>query len=777
MAPGLFRKRRAPAAHADAPLALPPAPPPASTVPRPPPTTTAQTATTSIAEPPRSYAQLADLADEIVASSWDPKLPLHLWLDGVGKLATESEVCRNEGNYDMAFVRAATVLKLLNEVLPYHHPDWRTLTSAQLELARQQVAAASSLYTALKTHLIRRTTSFYASRSSASSSRASTPTPTSSAHPPSHSPALTLRNTVTTAATVYRDGPGPAHGPPPAPGAHPRRSGLQPHEPAPPRANRLRAAFSRAHSHPGSAAGGAAGGRAAQGALPEPGAADDAAEDAGSPLGLSSVDELVPRGQGRRIPKLGEAIERAPLAPSSAGWNAPPRGYEAAAQQPSAPMPLPGDDDGSEEDEGAKGAAQVPRGEVVGATWAHARAHAAAWPPPPLATPAYGSTAAAGWSVGPSRPNSYAEPAARTAPQAAPPPSLDSAWPPTQHHYAHASQHPHPHAPPAPPSQPAALGSHPPQPHFPPPFPPHLVPPVAPVAPHPPSASLPASRAPPPGPSAPPATTPTPEPFLLPKHDSLVGPPAPSAPSPAPSSPSPAPAASLGGGYGSVGALAQSFAALAVREEDEVRAGGGAGELSHAAEPVARNEAGVPLRPVVLPSRLISHFMHVVAAHNTALNIETCGLLLGTQHKDGKFVVSHLLVPKQEGTSDTCTATNDEETFAFQEQRGLMTLGWIHTHPTQSIFLSSLDLHTHLGFQLLLREAIAVVCAPSALDDEPQCGVFRMTDPPGMGAVAACSEGGAFHPHPPLPLYTDVDEEGGHCHVDDAASFECVDLR
>ncbi|KPV73864.1 uncharacterized protein RHOBADRAFT_16473 [Rhodotorula graminis WP1] len=199
--------------------------------------------------------------------------------------------------------------------------------------------------------------------------------------------------------------------------------------------------------------------------------------------------------------------------------------------------------------------------------------------------------------------------------------------------------------------------------------------------------------------------------------------------------------------------------------------------------PAARNEAGVVLRPVVLPSRLISHFMNVVAAHNTALNIETCGLLLGTQarslpqQKDDRLVVSHLLVPKQAGTPDTCTATNDEETFAFQEERGLMTLGWIHTHPTQSIFLSSLDLHTHLGFQLLLREAIAVVCAPSASDDEPQCGVFRITDPPGMGAVAACGEGGAFHPHPPLPLYTDVDEDGGHCQVDDDAPFECVDMR
>ncbi|GAA5917040.1 hypothetical protein JCM8208_000765 [Rhodotorula glutinis] len=766
MAPGLFRKRRAPAAHAEPTPASPPAPAPAPRSA----TSTASPASASAAEPPRSYAQLADLADEIVASSWDPKLPLHLWLDGVRKLATEGEVYRNGGNYDMAFVRAATVLKLLKEVLPYHHPDWRALTAGQFESLRQQAAAASAAHAELKNHLIARTTSFYASRSSASSFRASTPTPTSSPRPASHSPALTLRNTVTTAATVYRDGPGPSHGPPPAPGAHPRRSGLQAHDPAPPRANRIRAAFSRAHSHSGSAAGGAAGGQASQGALPEPGAADDAHEDARSSLG-HSVDELVPRGQGRRIPKLGEAIGRAPPPPS--GWRAPPMSYEAAARQPSAPMPLLGDDDGSEEDEDAEGTAGPGRAEVVAAAWTRAGAHAAAWPPAPLVTPPFGSHDGPGWPVDPSRVGSYAESSARTAPPAAvPPPPFWPAAQPLLH--AHPHQHLYPHPPPIPPPQPVVLGAHPPPSPCPSPaFPPHLIPPVPPF---PPSTHPPPSHAPPPGPSAPPATTPTHEPFVLPKHDSLVSPPAPSAPSPAPSSPSPAPVSSFAGGRDGVGALGQSFAALAVREEqDGVRAGrgGGSGDVM---EPVARNEAGVPLRPVVLPSRLISHFMHVVAAHNTARNIETCGLLLGTQN-EGKFVVSYLLVPKQEGTPDTCTATDDEETFAFQEERGLLTLGWIHTHPTQSIFLSSLDLHTHRGFQLLLREAIAVVCAPSASDDEPQCGVFRMTDPPGMGAVAACGEGGAFHPHPPLPLYTDVDEEGGHCHVDDDAPFECVDMR
>ncbi|GAA6056613.1 hypothetical protein JCM3770_006356, partial [Rhodotorula araucariae] len=101
----------------------------------------------------------------------------------------------------------------------------------------------------------------------------------------------------------------------------------------------------------------------------------------------------------------------------------------------------------------------------------------------------------------------------------------------------------------------------------------------------------------------------------------------------------------------------------------------------------------------------------------------------------------------------------------------------IHTHPTQSIFLSSLDLHTHAAYQLMLAEAVAVVCAPAAADDdEPEYGVFRMTDPPGIQTIVQCREVGAFHPHSPLPLYTDVDEEGGHCRVVDVP-FECVDIR
>ena len=37
---------------------------------------------------------------------------------------------------------------------------------------------------------------------------------------------------------------------------------------------------------------------------------------------------------------------------------------------------------------------------------------------------------------------------------------------------------------------------------------------------------------------------------------------------------------------------------------------------------------------------------------------------------------------------------------------------WFQTHPTQTAFLSSVDLHTHCSYQLMLPEAIAIVCAP-----------------------------------------------------------------
>jgi STAM-binding protein len=77
--------------------------------------------------------------------------------------------------------------------------------------------------------------------------------------------------------------------------------------------------------------------------------------------------------------------------------------------------------------------------------------------------------------------------------------------------------------------------------------------------------------------------------------------------------------------------------------------------------------------------------------------------------------ISHLVIPDQTATSDTCETTDQGETdlFDYVDTEGLMVCGWIHTHPTQTCFLSSRDLHTSVGYQVMLPESVAIVCAPS----------------------------------------------------------------
>uniref|UniRef100_A0A3Q3LZY6 STAM binding protein-like 1 n=1 Tax=Mastacembelus armatus TaxID=205130 RepID=A0A3Q3LZY6_9TELE len=151
------------------------------------------------------------------------------------------------------------------------------------------------------------------------------------------------------------------------------------------------------------------------------------------------------------------------------------------------------------------------------------------------------------------------------------------------------------------------------------------------------------------------------------------------------------------------------------------------------------------LRRVVIPRDLTYRFLQL-ADSNTARRIETCGVLCG-RLTHNEFVLTHVVIPKQSAGPDFCDMENVEELFSIQDQHNLLTLGWIHTHPTQTAFLSSVDLHTHCSYQLMLPEAIAIVCAPKHEDT----GVFRLTGP-GMSEVSGCRLKG-FHPHskePPL---------------------------
>eukprot|EP00058_Branchiostoma_floridae_P024834 XP_002610324.1 hypothetical protein BRAFLDRAFT_123719 [Branchiostoma floridae] len=173
------------------------------------------------------------------------------------------------------------------------------------------------------------------------------------------------------------------------------------------------------------------------------------------------------------------------------------------------------------------------------------------------------------------------------------------------------------------------------------------------------------------------------------------------------------------------------------------------------------------LRQVVVPQEIMLKFLNL-AQPNTAQNIETCGILAG-KLKQNSFTITHVLVPKQSGTPDSCTTLSEEELFDFQDKHELITLGWIHTHPTQTAFLSSVDLHTHCSYQLMMPEAIAIVCSPK----HQQTGIFMLTPNHGLNFVASCRQKG-FHPHPKEPpLFEDC------CHVKmvTTESVVMVDLR
>ena len=152
--------------------------------------------------------------------------------------------------------------------------------------------------------------------------------------------------------------------------------------------------------------------------------------------------------------------------------------------------------------------------------------------------------------------------------------------------------------------------------------------------------------------------------------------------------------------------------------------------------------AAASLRPLHLPQELTSKFLQI-AADNTSRNVETCGILAGTI-QSGELICDRLIIPSQTGTSDTCTTTDEDEIWEYCSSHGVATFGWIHTHPSQTCFMSSVDLHTHCGYQSMLDEAIAIVLSPR---HSPSQGVFRLChpSPPGLREVQRCRKQG-FHP-------------------------------
>lgn len=184
----------------------------------------------------------------------------------------------------------------------------------------------------------------------------------------------------------------------------------------------------------------------------------------------------------------------------------------------------------------------------------------------------------------------------------------------------------------------------------------------------------------------------------------------------------------------------------------------------------AWTEGREPLRTIFLPANLREGFLKI-AKSNTLQDLETCGMLCGVLSRNA-FFVTHLLIPHQKSTPDTCQTTHEEYFFEYLDQHNLVLIGWIHTHPTQSCFMSSVDLHTQSSYQLMLKESIAIVCAPQS---DPSWDIFRLTDPKGVDVIKKCTKT-RFHPHPESNLYGSSMQHG-HVTIADSLPYKVVDLR
>ncbi|KAH6686742.1 Mov34/MPN/PAD-1 family protein [Plectosphaerella plurivora] len=188
--------------------------------------------------------------------------------------------------------------------------------------------------------------------------------------------------------------------------------------------------------------------------------------------------------------------------------------------------------------------------------------------------------------------------------------------------------------------------------------------------------------------------------------------------------------------------------------------------------PVAYLENGDPIRSVFIPSRLRRDFLNA-AAENTRQGLEMCGILCGRPINNALFVTC-LVIPEQKCTTDTCETENEGSLLDYCISEDLLMLGWIHTHPTQTCFLSSRDMHTQAGYQVMMPESIAIVCAPRF---EPSYGIFRLTNPPGLPYILNCNQTATFHTHSIDNIYTKAVNPPGHVFTRDDLDFYLHDLR
>ncbi|KVH97812.1 JAB1/Mov34/MPN/PAD-1, partial [Cynara cardunculus var. scolymus] len=174
-------------------------------------------------------------------------------------------------------------------------------------------------------------------------------------------------------------------------------------------------------------------------------------------------------------------------------------------------------------------------------------------------------------------------------------------------------------------------------------------------------------------------------------------------------------------------------------------------ENRHPKSFVDESTASNVLKDVHISTQLLNGFLEV-AKDNTSKDLETCGVL-GAFLKERTYYVTTLIIPKQDATSSSCQAVNEEEIFAIQNEQSLVPVGWIH---------------------VMLPEAVAIVMAPT--DASRSYGFFRLSDPDGMNILRECQERG-FHTHQEPVDGTSLYEDCSNIYLNPNLRLEICDLR
>ena len=154
---------------------------------------------------------------------------------------------------------------------------------------------------------------------------------------------------------------------------------------------------------------------------------------------------------------------------------------------------------------------------------------------------------------------------------------------------------------------------------------------------------------------------------------------------------------------------------------------------------------------IQLPRDLVEKFQHLSQV-NSQEKKETGAVLAGVQ-KRGYYVVTHLVIPEQSGTS-TFWEVNDvrQITNYFVYKPELIMLGLIHTHPGFSSFLSSIDLHALWDYARFNPDMISIVLAP----EKGTSPAYSLTKK-GLKELSKCKEVGHHHHEEDASYYSVAD--------------------